>query len=56
MARAAFIEIDGKRYLWRDILELRKQQLPWTQPWSAAHIEICIRSGGRNALPRDERA
>jgi hypothetical protein len=27
MARAAFIEIDGKRYLWRDILELRKQQL-----------------------------
>ena len=27
MARVAFIEVDGKRYRWRDILELRKQQL-----------------------------
>jgi len=27
MARAALIEIDGKRYPWRDILELRRQQL-----------------------------
>jgi hypothetical protein len=27
MTRAAFIEIDGKRHVWRDILELRREQL-----------------------------
>ncbi len=27
-----FIEIDGKRCLWRDILELHKQQLKERQP------------------------
>jgi hypothetical protein len=27
MALPRFIEIDGRRYLWRDIVELRKQQL-----------------------------
>jgi len=26
MSRCRFIEIDGKRYLWRDILQLRRQQ------------------------------
>jgi hypothetical protein len=26
MPAPRFIEIDGKRYLWRDILELRQQQ------------------------------
>jgi hypothetical protein len=26
MARSRFIEIDGKRYLWRDILALRRDQ------------------------------
>jgi hypothetical protein len=32
MTRAAFIEIDGKRHLWRDILELRRRQLKERQP------------------------
>ena len=27
MSRPAFVEIDGKRYLWRDILEARRAQL-----------------------------
>jgi len=27
MTRPRFIEIDGKRYLWRDILELRREQI-----------------------------
>jgi hypothetical protein len=26
MAKAKFIEIDGKRLLWRDVLELRREQ------------------------------
>jgi hypothetical protein len=26
MSRLRFIDIDGKRYLWRDILELRREQ------------------------------
>jgi hypothetical protein len=26
MARLTFIEIDGKRYLWRDLLRLRREQ------------------------------
>jgi hypothetical protein len=26
MSRLRFIDIDGKRYLWRDILELRRRQ------------------------------
>ena len=26
MARLSFIEIDGKRYPWRDILQLRREQ------------------------------
>jgi hypothetical protein len=26
MTSLRFIEIDGKRYLWRDILELRREQ------------------------------
>ena len=26
MARLKFIEIDGKRYPWRDILQLRREQ------------------------------
>jgi hypothetical protein len=26
MARLQFIEIDGKRYLWREVLELRREQ------------------------------
>jgi hypothetical protein len=26
MARLPFIEIDGKRYLWRDILQQRREQ------------------------------
>jgi len=26
MTRMRFIEIDGKRYLWRDLLELRRAQ------------------------------
>ena len=26
MSRLPFIEIDGKRYLWRDILERRREQ------------------------------
>ena len=26
MSRLRFIEIDGKRYLWRDILEMRREQ------------------------------
>jgi hypothetical protein len=32
MARAAYIVIDGKRHLWRDIPELRKQQLRERRP------------------------
>ena len=27
MSRRAFVEIDGKRYRWRDILEARRAQL-----------------------------
>ena len=27
MSRPRFIDIDGRRYLWSDILELRRQQL-----------------------------
>ena len=27
MARPAFIEVDGKRHLWRDLIELRKSQV-----------------------------
>jgi hypothetical protein len=27
MSQPKFIEIDGKRYLWRDILPLRREQL-----------------------------
>jgi len=26
MTRLKFIEIDGKRYLWRDVLQLRREQ------------------------------
>jgi hypothetical protein len=26
MTRLKYIEIDGKRYLWRDVLELRREQ------------------------------
>jgi hypothetical protein len=26
MTRMKFIEIDGKRYLWRDVLQLRRDQ------------------------------
>ena len=26
MARLNFIEIDGKRYLWRELLQLRREQ------------------------------
>jgi hypothetical protein len=26
MASVRFIEIDGKRYLWRDLLQLRREQ------------------------------
>ena len=26
MSKLGFIEIDGRRYLWRDILELRREQ------------------------------
>lgn len=26
MVRLNFIEIDGKRYLWRDLLQLRREQ------------------------------
>lgn len=26
MARLQFIEIDGKRYLWREVLQLRREQ------------------------------
>ena len=36
MTAPRFIEIDGKRYLWRDILELRKQQLKERHPLSGA--------------------
>jgi hypothetical protein len=38
MALPCFIEIDGRRYLWRDILELRKQQLKELPPRRAARI------------------
>jgi hypothetical protein len=27
MSRPAFVEIDGRRYLWRDIVELRRAQI-----------------------------
>jgi hypothetical protein len=27
MSRPAFVEIDGKRYVWRDIVTLRRAQL-----------------------------
>ena len=27
MSKGKFIEIDGRRYLWRDILRLRKEQV-----------------------------
>ncbi len=27
MSTLRFIEIDGKRYLWRDILDMRREQL-----------------------------
>lgn len=27
MAPLRFIDIDGKRYLWRDVLEVRREQL-----------------------------
>ena len=26
MTRLKFIEIDGKRYLWRDVLQMRREQ------------------------------
>jgi hypothetical protein len=26
MSKAKFIEIDGKRYLWREVLQLRREQ------------------------------
>jgi hypothetical protein len=32
MTRVAFIEIGGARYLWRDIFELRRQQLKERRP------------------------
>jgi len=34
MSNLRYIEIDGKRYLWRDILELRREQ---RRAHSAAH-------------------
>jgi hypothetical protein len=34
MATLKFIEIDGKRYLWRDLLELRREQ---TKAQARAH-------------------
>ena len=27
MSQPKFIDIDGKRYLWRDVLQLRREQL-----------------------------
>jgi hypothetical protein len=41
MRRPAFIEIEGKRYFWRDILELRCQQLrEWRQAEQPALFEL----------------
>jgi hypothetical protein len=59
MARPAFIEIDGKPYLWRDILSRRKEQLrahaAAQQPplfETQARPKTGIRANSNRPLPR----
>jgi hypothetical protein len=41
MARLTFIEIDGKRHLWRDILQLRRaQKIAQTRAQQPALFEL----------------
>jgi len=56
MTRLRFIEIDGKRHLWRDILELRREQKKaHAEAQQLALFELkldCRPSTGRTAANR----
>jgi len=46
-----FIEIDGKRYVWREIVKLRRQQL---EAFRKAHQPPCSRSRKTTGQQRNE--
>jgi hypothetical protein len=56
MRRSAFVEIDGKRYRWRDILEARRAQLAaerrGQQPALFELIDDCRPASQRTATGR----
>lgn len=54
MTLPRFIEIDGRRYLWRDLVALRRAQAktPAQQPTLFALREDCRPPGERNAAER----
>ena len=56
MRRSAFVEIDGKRYRWRDILEARRAQLAAErgeqQPALFELIDDCRPASQRTATGR----
>jgi hypothetical protein len=56
MSRRAFVEIDGKRYRWRDILEARRVQLAAErreqQPALFELIDDCRPASQRSAAGR----
>jgi len=56
MSRPAFIEIDGKRYLWRELVALRREQLrareATTQPALFELIDDCRPASQRSAAGR----
>jgi len=54
MSRTPFIVIDGKRYLWRDILELRRTQLAAASAAHATQIAL-FESLREDHRPADER-
>jgi hypothetical protein len=54
MTLPRFIEIDGRRYLWRDLMALRRAQAtpPVQQPTLFPLREDCRPAGERNAAER----
>ena len=54
MALPRFIDIDGRRYLWRDLVALRRAQAapPTVQPTLFALHDDCRPAGERSAAER----
>lgn len=54
MALPRFIDIDGRRHLWRDLVALRRAQAtpPTTQPTLFALYDDCRPAGERSAAER----